>query len=157
MSTPMSAFPMLALRRSLRRSLLVELALAASFISCTVIEVDSRRSPAGVQADGLIDGHLAFGMSGETQPLRIQVLDGSSKGAVFELVVWKLLRFEIGLAGLDIGIGPVDAGLGVLFYDPSLPPQPPRETEPEPKAAPAPPAAPAPAPAPSDAGATPEG
>ena len=107
--------------------------LLALLSACTVIEVDSRRGPAGVEADGLIDGHVTFGMSGETKPLRLEVLDGSSHGAVFELVVWKLFRLELGLAGVDLGIGPVDAGLGVLFYDPSLPPQPPRKPQPMPE------------------------
>jgi hypothetical protein len=101
--------------------------------ACTVIEVDSRRGPSGVEADGLIDGHVTFGMSGETKPMRLEVLGGSSHGAVFELVVWKLFRLELGLAGVDVGIGPVDAGLGVLLYDPALPPQPPRKPEAKPK------------------------
>lgn len=113
------------------RSLAVALPLLASLSACTVIELDSRRSPAGVEADGLVDGHVAFGWSGETKPLRLEVLEGSSRGAVFELVVWKLFRLELGLAGIDVGVGPVDAGVGVLLYDPALPPQPPRERKPE--------------------------
>ena len=113
------------------RSCWLALAATAPLVAaCTVIEVDGRRSPAGLEANGLVDGHLAFGVSGETTPLRVQLFDGRSDGAWFELVVWKLFRFEIGLAGLDVGLGPVDAGLGILFFDPALPPQPPRKPAP---------------------------
>jgi hypothetical protein len=120
----------------------------APLAACTVIEVDSRKHPAGLEADGLIDGHVAFGISGETSPLRVQVLGGRSRGSIFELAVWKLFRFELGLAGLDVGVGPVDVGLGVLFYDPALPPQPARVHE---HAAPAPSDAPPPDPLPAAA------
>ena len=36
-------------------------------------------------------------------------------------MVWKLFRLEVGLAGVAVGIGPLDIGLGVLFYEPRLP------------------------------------
>jgi hypothetical protein len=142
-----------ALEKPLRCGLAVAL---SSLAACTVIDVDARKRPAGLEADGLVDGHVAFGVSGETSALRVQLLGSRSDGSLLELAVWKLLRFEIGLAGLDVGLGPIDVGLGVLFYDPALPPQPPRarraparEPEPPPAgAAPADPAAP-PAPAPA--------
>jgi hypothetical protein len=130
----------------LRRSCLSLLAVAPLGAGCTVIEVDSRRDPAGLEANGLLDGHIAFGLSGETTPLRLQVLDGQSPGAFFELTIWKLFRLELGLAGIDIGLGPVDAGLGVIFYDPALPPRPPRK----PKEPPTPPPSPMPVAPPSE-------
>jgi len=137
------------------RALAWSLPLLVSLSACTVIELDSRHAPAGVEADGLIDGHVAFGWNGETQPLRIELFEGSSHGAVFELVIWKLFRFELGLAGVDVGLGPVDAGVGVLLYDPALPPQPPRKqkkgSKPVPETGPAPGAAPAAETAPAEA------
>ena len=110
---------------------LAALVLAAASSSCTLVELDSREHPSGFEISGVVDGHVAFGFNDERTPLRLELFDGRSSGALAELVVWKLFRLEIGLAGLDIGIGPLDAGLGVLFYEPSLPsypsaaPQPP--------------------------------
>jgi hypothetical protein len=145
----------IAMSRLSPRALVWSLPLVLSLPACTVIELDSRHAPAGVEADGLIDGHVAFGWNGETQPLRIELFEGSSRGAVFELVIWKLFRFELGLAGVDVGLGPVDAGVGVLLYDPALPPQPPRKSkkgsEPVPESGPATPAVPTAETAPAEA------
>lgn len=101
-------------------------ALAAVLCACTVVQLDPRESPQGVRASGLIDGHLVFGWSAEDAPLRLQLFDGRGDGALVELAVWKLFRIEVGLAGASIGVGPIDMGLGVLLYEPALPPQPER-------------------------------
>ncbi|MEM7306441.1 MAG: hypothetical protein AAF682_07220 [Planctomycetota bacterium] len=89
--------------------------------SCTLISLESEDSPPGLEADGLIEGHLAFGIRDEDQFLRLDLFDGSSPGAVGELTLWKLFRLELGLAGAAIGLGPIDLALGTLAYDPELP------------------------------------
>lgn len=103
------------------RSSVVALALAAFGASCTVVSVQSRDNPAGVRADGLIDGHAVVGWRDEKQVVRLDLFDGTSSGAVFELVLWKLARLELGLAGFGLGVGPLDVALGALWYDPHLP------------------------------------
>ena len=36
-------------------------------------------------------------------------------------MIWKLARLEVGLAGVAIGLGPVDLAIGCLFYEPCMP------------------------------------
>jgi hypothetical protein len=94
-------------------------ALLAS--SCTVMRVDSENAPPRVQSRGLIDGHVALGFRDENEILRLRALDGSSRGSIFEFSLWKLFRLELGLLGVGVGVGPVDAALGVAFYEPRVP------------------------------------
>ena len=102
--------------------LLVSAALCVVASSCSLITVDSQDGPPGARAEGLVDGHAVFGWRAEDTLLRAELLDGTSDGALFELTVWKLLRVEVGLVGLCVGLGPIDLGLGTLFFDPTVPP-----------------------------------
>ena len=100
------------------------LGLALSLVltpACTLVAIDSQSGPPGVRADGLIEGHVAFGIRDEDQVLHLDLFDGSSDGAIGELVLWKLARLEVGLAGVALGLGPVDLAIGTLFYDPRMP------------------------------------
>ena len=99
-------------------ALALALALAPS---CTLITLDSRSGPPGLRADGLIEGHAAFGFRDEDHVLHAELFEGSSPGAIGEIVFWRIARVEVGLLGLAIGLGPVDLALGVLAYDPELP------------------------------------
>lgn len=114
--------------------------LAAVGASCTVVSVQSQDDPVGLRADGLVDGHAVLGWRDEKQAVRVDLFDGQSRGAIAEVVLWKIARLEVGLAGLAVGLGPVDLALGVLFYDPRLPvkssPKSPKRSS-EPKPAPA--------------------
>jgi hypothetical protein len=102
--------------------LLASAALCMAASSCSLITVDSQDGPPGARAEGLVDGHAVFGWRAEDTLLRAELLDGTSDGALFELTVWKLLRVEVGLVGLCVGLGPIDLGLGTLFFDPTVPP-----------------------------------
>ncbi len=106
-------------------------ALCALASSCTLISVDSQDGPPGARADGLIDGHAVIGWRAEKGLLRAELLDGTSGGALFEVSVWKLLRLEAGLAGVCVGIGPFDLGIGTLFFEPVVPAMM-QETKPKP-------------------------
>jgi hypothetical protein len=85
------------------------------------VSVDSGSSPPRLESRGLVDGHVAFGVRDERHVFHAKLFDGSSSGSIAEIVVWKLFRAELGVAGASIGIGPVDLALGVLFYDPEIP------------------------------------
>lgn len=89
--------------------------------ACTVTSVGSEDAPPRVEAEGLIEGHAAFGFRDEDRFLRLDVLDGRSDGALAELTIWRLLRLEVGALGLGIGVGPFDLALGTLFYEPEVP------------------------------------
>ena len=86
--------------------------------SCTLVRVGSEDGPARLEAGGVVDGHLAFGIPEEDDFLNVELFDGRSEGSVAELSLWKLLRLEVGLAGASVGVGPLDVGLGVLAYEP---------------------------------------
>jgi hypothetical protein len=98
------------------------LALAAPWLAaCTITSVGAKDGPPRVESDGLIEGHAAFGLRDENKFLRLELLDGTSDGAVAELSIWKLFRLEVGALGLGVGLGPVDLALGTLFYDADVP------------------------------------
>ena len=100
---------------------LAPLALVLATSSCVILSVYSDSEPPSIQSHGILDGHAAFGIRDEHQAFHARLFGGSSPGAIGEIVVWKLFRAELGLAGLSIGVGPFDFALGVLFYDPEIP------------------------------------
>jgi hypothetical protein len=89
--------------------------------ACTVTSVGPEDGPPRIQSRGLIEGHAAIGMRAEERFFSLRVLDGESDGALAEVVVWKLLRLEIGALGIGVGVGPLDLALGALFYEPEVP------------------------------------
>ncbi|MCP5020177.1 MAG: hypothetical protein GY930_00240 [bacterium] len=97
------------------------LLLVSLATSCTIAEVDSREGPPRIVSHGMVEGHAAFGILAEEQFLDIDVFDGTSQGAFFELGLWKLLRLELGFAGASASVGPFHLGLGVLSYEPRVP------------------------------------
>ena len=100
----------------------IALALGLLLLSaCRVLDVDTVGGPPRIESRGLIDSHLALGIPSESHLLHLDLFDGTSDGAVAELTLWKLFHFELGLAGLSIGLGPVHLGVGVLFYEPEVP------------------------------------
>ena len=97
-------------------------AAAVLLSACTITRVGGEDSPPRIESDGLIEGHAAVGMRDEDEFVRLRVLDGESDGSLGEIVVWKLLRLEIGALGVGVGVGPFDLALGTLFYEPRVPP-----------------------------------
>ncbi len=115
---------------------LAPLALAGT--GCTIMSVDGGDQPPRLESNGLIEGHAAVGIREEHDFIRLKLLDGESDGAVGELVLWKLLRLEVGLLGLGVGVGPFDLALGTVFYEPRVPrfeDRPAKEHEPAPEPA----------------------
>src|SRR5688500_20308456 len=81
------------LRRSMdlrfgRRGAPLALALVCA-PACTLVSVDSASGPPGLRANGLVDGHAAFGFRDEDHVLHLDLFDGSSPGAIGELVIWR--------------------------------------------------------------------
>lgn len=103
------------------------LALAPLFGACTILEVDVASHGPRLKAVGLVDGYVSGGIPARDALLRIEVLSGRSPGALARVSLWPLVRAEVGLLGVNLGVLGVDAGLGVLFYEP----RPPRYREPE--------------------------
>ncbi len=107
------------------RTRLPHLAVLLSLVlcaSCTIVRVDSESGPPRIESRGLVEAHAAVGIAQEEHLLHLELFDGSSPGAIGELVLWKLLRVEVGVAGASLSVGPLHLGLGVLAYEPRVPP-----------------------------------
>lgn len=107
-------------RTSLRLAPLA-LLLALLAPACIVIDVRADHEAGGFQSMALIDGYATAGWPADDSLLKLGLLDGRSDGTLLMLQVWKLLRFELGLVGFTLGVGPLDLGLGTLFFDPDPP------------------------------------
>ncbi|MBM3984266.1 MAG: hypothetical protein FJ296_01020 [Planctomycetes bacterium] len=97
------------------------LLLALATPACVVIDVTADHEAGGLKSTGLIGGYATAGWPCDDSLMKLGLLDGRNDGAIFLLQVWKLLRVEVGLLGLAVGLGPLDAGVGILFYDPEPP------------------------------------
>ena len=99
--------------------------LSSLLTGCLVIEAnpwDSQKGGAGVKSHGLVHGHATAGWPAEKSIVRLGIFDGPNPGTLLHLTIWKLLRAEIGFLGASLGVGPLDAGFGVLLYEPAPPP-----------------------------------
>lgn len=96
------------------------LALAAACLvsSCTL---STRSHPPRLQGEGIVEGHIALGIAAEEHLLHASLFGGHNDGSLAELVIWKLLRIELGIAGASLTLGPLHLGLGVLAYEPEVP------------------------------------
>lgn len=106
---------------STRTLLTVAILLAIGPLACTVARLIPGQHPPHLQADGLVQGYAAVGMPSDTELLEVGVLRGRGEGALLRVSFLRLIRFEIGALGLSLGLGPVDFGVGVLFYEPRMP------------------------------------
>lgn len=95
------------------RTVLAVLLAGALLSSCTIIDLRAGEGRGVIHSDALISGFVDAGWTDNDSILRLSVLQDGLLG--FNL--WKLLRLEVGLVGLSLGVGPFDAGFGVLFYD----------------------------------------
>jgi hypothetical protein len=100
-------------------ALLAVLGLAQLLGACTIIDV--RTHDHGVHSDAFISGYADVGWPASNSLLKLGVFDGPSDGSILYFQLWKLLRLEVGFLGLAGGIGPLDAGFGILLYHPQPP------------------------------------
>jgi hypothetical protein len=95
-------------------------ALVLLLAGCTLIDVkwapdrDSHNH-------GFVNGYVDAGWPASDSLLKLAVFDGPSHGAILYLQLWKLLRVEVGFVGLALGVGPLDAGVGIFVYHPKPP------------------------------------
>jgi hypothetical protein len=83
--------------------------------ACTVLNV--RTGDDGLDNHAFVSGYLTAGWPEDADIVDLRLFKGVNDGALLYFNVWKLLRLEVGLVGAAVGIGPLDAGLGLLFYD----------------------------------------
>ena len=100
-------------------ALIAVLGLAQLLGACTIVDI--RTHEHGVHSDAFISGYADVGWPASNSLLRLGIFDGPSDGSILYFQLWKLLRLEVGFLGLAGGIGPLDAGFGILLYDPQPP------------------------------------
>ena len=90
------------------------------FSSCTI--VDLRLQPdRSVRTSGFITGFASAGWLEDDSIVQVDLFKGPNRGSLLYVQIWKLLRVNIGLVGVAVGVGPLDAGIGVLFHKPRPP------------------------------------
>ena len=100
-------------------ALIAVLGLAQLLGACTIVDI--RTHEHGVHSHAFISGYADAGWPASNSLLKLGVFDGPSDGSIVYFQLWKLLRLEVGFLGLAGGIGPLDAGFGILLYDPQPP------------------------------------
>ena len=95
--------------------------VAALLPACIVMDVRADDDGSGFRSFGLIGGFADAGWPADDSLLKIGLFEGRSDGTLLYVALWKLVRVEIGLIGLSLGLGPLDAGVGLFFYDPVPP------------------------------------
>ncbi|HTE06818.1 MAG TPA: hypothetical protein VK824_11515 [Planctomycetota bacterium] len=88
---------------------------------CKLVDIRTDGEHTGVRSDALLSGYATYGWPDQDSLLEIELLGGRSKGSLLMIDLWKIAQVEIGLLGASAGIGPLNAGLGVLFYEPQPP------------------------------------
>ncbi len=148
-----------------RRALPLLLLLGA--ITGCSLNIGTRRQDSTLSVHGLVNGFVS---ADALRPydgtiFSVGVLSDTRSGELVSLDFWPVFGLGIGAAGVRTRVLPVEAGVGVLFYDPKPPPRRsaplegheaegepaeptdgPTELEPSPESAPAPETEPAPQP-----------
>ena len=99
-------------------AVLAVLSLVLLLGGCTLVDV--QWAPHG-HNHAFVSGYVDAGWPASNSLLKVGLFDGPSRGALLYLQIWKLLRVEVGFLGAALGVGPLDAGVGVFFYDPRPP------------------------------------
>ena len=92
--------------------------LAATCLASSSCRIHSYSEPPRIVGEGIVRGHAAVGIHDEDEVLHLHFF---GRNGIVDLTIWRLLRLEIGIAGASVGVGPIDLGLGALFYDPYVP------------------------------------
>ena len=88
---------------------LLSLALGA----CNLIHIDTESDRQSSGSHAFISGFVDAGWTDDDPLLDVDLF----QNALISIDVWKLVRVELGLVGASVGVGPFDAGLGLLFYE----------------------------------------
>lgn len=92
----------------------------ALLCSCTL--VDLRVQPdRSLRSDAFVTGFASAGWPADDSLLKVGLFQGPNRGSMLSLQLWKLLRLDVGFVGLAVGVGPLDAGIGVLLHKPRPP------------------------------------
>lgn len=96
-------------------------ALVALLGGCISLKVGTETPPACLEIEGLVDGYVSMsalhGYNGTILDFGL-FTKSLRKGEILSLDVWPLAGIGVGVVGARVRVLPLEAGLGVLWYDP---------------------------------------
>ena len=89
--------------------------------ACTVVDAGVGRGAEDWKTDLQWNAYADWGWPTTEQVLLLDVVGGPNAYTLLRADLWRLLHVEIGLLGLGLGIGPLQAGIGAGLYGPVAP------------------------------------
>ena len=97
------------------------LACCVLFGACTVVDAGVGRNANAWKTKFQSNAYAEWGWPTNDRLLMVDFVGGPNDYTLVRADLWRLLHLEIGLLGLGIGIGPLQAGAGIGLYGPHAP------------------------------------
>lgn len=89
---------------------------------CSLIDVGIGRGEQEWSVEGWGDAFANVGWRANDHLIHVELFGGYNAGTLISIEIWRINHIEIGLIGVSLGLGPLNAGFGTLFYQPGPPP-----------------------------------
>lgn len=89
--------------------------------ACTVVDAGVGRGARAWPTEFGANCYAEYAWPANNSLLAVDIVGGSNAYTLISADVWRLLHLELGLLGVGVGLGPLQAGAGVGLYAPHAP------------------------------------
>lgn len=89
--------------------------------ACSVVDIGVGRDANTWPTKWTHNAYADFGWPQNDKLLLVDFIGGPDSYTLVRAELWRLLHLEIGLLGLGVGLGPLQAGIGAGLYAPHPP------------------------------------